>query len=127
MSKAYKITQGAHTNTIDFSRYKPLQKFIDKLVFKKLKYAIKNFCSNMTPELLQALAPRVYKLMLSRKKIVQLKFKLLGETWPPRIIYSADISNYKVIGFDFREMSIKPDWRLLFTDKAIKLQSIKKI
>lgn len=103
-----------------FSQYRPLQKFIDRLVFIKLKYAVKSFCSGMTPELLQAISPRLSHLVYSSRKVVEIKFKLLGDKWPPQIIYSDNLTPYRVIGFSFREIKMRPTWRFLFTDHPVK-------
>ena len=64
----------------EFFQYRPLQKFVDRLIFKKLKYAIKNFCSGMTPELLEAISPRLYNQVYTNNKAIEIKFKLLGIT-----------------------------------------------
>lgn len=101
------------------SQYKPLKKFLDRLVFRKLKLAIKNFCSGMNEELLQAISPRLFKLVKSTRKVVEIKFKLLGNSWPPQIVYSSNIDSVKAIGFNYREISIKPSWRYLFTDRIV--------
>ena len=119
ISKKYKKTIYSSQKREDLSQYRPLQKFIDRLVFNKLKFAIKNFCSNMTPELLQAISPRLYKLVYSRNTIIEIRFKLLGLRWPPRIIYSTNLSQTRVIGFNFREIENKPGWRMLFTDEPV--------
>lgn len=105
----------------DLSQYRPLQKFIDQLIFQKLKYTIRNFCSNMNPDMLQAISPRLSRLAYSSSKVIQIKFKLLGTHWPPQIIYSSNLAEYKVIGFNFREMDALSEWRLLFTDRVIHL------
>ena len=108
-----------------FSQYRPLQKYIDRLTFIKLKYAVKSFCSGMTPELLQAISPRLSHLVYSSRKVVEIKFKLLGDKWPPQIIYSDNLTPYRVIGFSFREIKMRPTWRFLFTDQPVEKPSTK--
>ena len=101
------------------SQYKPLKKFLDRMVFRKLKLAIKNFCSGMNEELLQAISPRLFRLVKGTRKVVEIKFKLLGNSWPPQIVYSSNIDSIKTIGFNYRELTAKPSWRYLFTDRLV--------
>jgi hypothetical protein len=118
MNKRIKKLNKSRSGEI-LGQYKPLQKFIDQIVFRKLKLAIRGFCSGMNDELLQVLSPRLHRLVYKTEKSVEIKFKLDGKTWPPQIVYKANVGMIKVIGFN-REIEMGNEWRYIFTDKVMR-------
>jgi hypothetical protein len=98
-------------------QYKPLQKFVDMIVFRKLKLAIRGFCSGMNDDLLHVISPRMHRLVYRTDKIVEIKFKLIGKSWPPQIVYKSNLGTAKAVGFNFREINTSDEWRFIFTDK----------
>lgn len=123
--KSRKKLKAASYTEESLSQYKPLKKFVDRLVFRKLKLAIRSFCSGMNAELLQAISPRLFRLVNSTRKEVEIKFKLLGDSWPPQIVYSSSLDTIKVVGFNYREMDSKPSWRYLFTDRLVEFKAVR--
>ncbi|CAG9327359.1 unnamed protein product [Blepharisma stoltei] len=102
-----------------------LRKCIYRTIFRKFRLLIKSFCTTMNSFLLQYISPRLSKLVRGRTNNVEVMFRLSGKTWPPMIVYSAKITNIKLIGFDPEESETKRNsWRMLFTDAPLNEETI---
>jgi len=93
-------------------------KKVNQLIFKKLKKIIEWLCTDMNYILLQKVSPRLISILKNRTSKVFVRFRLDGTTWPPMIVYKAEVSNYKIFNFH-EQVRQETEWRVLFNDKPL--------
>lgn len=102
-----------------------LKRVYYRLTYLKLRRCIKTICSNLTIYVLRAISPKLYDFFKDRVLKTQFRLRLLGESWPPLIIYQTTSRKLKTISIetscDFYRSGCKTNssWSFLFSDEPL--------
>lgn len=115
------LSNSYFTLSIESKTYNTVRRVVNRLIYLKLKRFIKKISHNLTLDVLRNISPKLYHFAKDKSTVLNLRLRLLGESWPPVIIYRATIKNLKTLTiepFSTRKQfeNVNNTWRVLFSD-----------
>lgn len=96
-----------------------------RLTYLKLRRCIMRISSNLTIDVLRSISPKLYGFFKDRVLKAQFRLRLLGENWPPLIIYQTTSKKLKTISIyssrECKDTKFKSNssWSFLFSDEPL--------
>jgi hypothetical protein len=125
------LSESYFAQSIENKTCNMIRRVIYRLIYLKVRRCIKKISNNLTLEVLRNLSSKLYHFAKDKSTTLNLRLRLLGESWPPVIIYQATVKNLKTITLEpilARKQfeSANNTWRALFSDlPVILVKSVK--
>ena len=122
--KGLSLSESYFAQSMENKTYNMIRRVMYRCIYLKLRRCIKKISSNLTLEVLRNLSPKLYHFAKDKSTQLNLRLRLLGESWPPVIVYQATVKNLKTItieAFTVRKQleRVNNTWRVLFSDHPV--------
>lgn len=102
-----------------------LKRVCYRFTYLKLRRCINRISSNLTIDVLRTISPKLYEFFKDRVLKTHFRLRLLGENWPPLIIYQTTSRKLRTISIDssynYESTRVKANssWSFLFSDEPL--------